>query len=175
MSRRLSLNARLAQEEVSSEDIEVVLIEITHPSLSQVIRLSTDNTVRLSDDPLIYGTRSTWRGADPATDPYLWILASAVIPGDQDDAPAAAKLVLDNLDAQITEVLRSYTDLASINMAVVLAASPDELEAEFLDLKLVSAEGDESAVTLHLSREEIELEHFPAGRMILTKFPGLHR
>jgi hypothetical protein len=175
MSRALSLNARLAQDEVTSAEIEVVLIEISHPSLPALIRLSTDNTERLSDDPLMYGTRSSWRGADPQAEPFLWILASAVIPGDQDDAPASAQLVLDNLDAQITEVLRSYTDLASVNLAVVLAETPDVIEAEFLDLKLVAAEGTDASVTLSLSREEIELEHFPAGRMIRTKFPGLHR
>lgn len=125
--------------------------------------------------PLMYGTRSSWRGADPQAEPFLWILASAVIPGDQADAPASAQLVLDNLDAQITEVLRSYTDLASVNLAVVLAETPDVIEAEFLDLKLVAAEGTDASVTLSLSREELELEHFPAGRMIRTKFPGLHR
>ncbi|TNF16836.1 MAG: hypothetical protein EP320_00825 [Rhodobacteraceae bacterium] len=175
MSRSLSLNARLALEGITSDEVEVVLIEISHPSLPALIRLSTDNTERLSEDPLIYGTRSTWRGADPATEPFQWILAEAVVPGDQDDAPASAQLVLDNLDAQITEVLRSYTDLATVNLAVVLADTPDVIEAEFLDLKLVSAEGTDASVTLTLSREEIELEHFPAGRMIRTKFPGLHR
>lgn len=175
MSRRLSLNARQAQIDPVSAEIEVVLIEITHPDLEAPIRLSTDNTERLSDDPLIYGTRSTWRGADPATDPYLWIVASAVLPDDAEDAPAQAQIVLENLDARIVEVLRSYTGMASVALAVVEAGTPDLIEAEWDGLLLTNAEGTASEITISLSRDEIELEHFPAGRMTRQKFPGLWR
>ena len=66
MSRRLSLNARQAQIDPVSPEIDVVLIEIAHPDLDAPLRLSTDNTEMISDEPRIYGTRSTWRGADPA-------------------------------------------------------------------------------------------------------------
>ena len=175
MSRRLSLNARQAQIDAVSADIDVVLIEISHPELSAPIRLSTDNTHKLSDDPLIYGTRSSWRGADPEADPYLWIVASAVLPDDADDAPAQAQIVLENLDAGMVEVLRSYTGQATVALAVVLAISPDLPEAEWHDLRLTAAEGTAAEITLSLSREEIESEHFPAGRMTRQKFPGLWR
>ena len=49
--RRVSLNARLAREAGSTAAIEAALFEITHPDLEAPIRLSTDNTERLSDDP----------------------------------------------------------------------------------------------------------------------------
>ena len=91
MSRRLSLNARLAHEDEFSGEIEVMLFVIEHPELDAPIRLSTDNAVRISTDPEIYGTVSSWRGGGPAN-PYLWVVASAVLPGDSDDAPAAATL-----------------------------------------------------------------------------------
>lgn len=174
MSRRLSLNARLAHDEQSTAEIEVVLFEVTHPALAAPIRLSTDNAERLSSDPLYYGTRSTWRGANVATEPYLWIVASAVLPDDSEDAPAAAQIVLDDLDAEITELLRSFTTPATVNMAVVLASSPNEIEAEWLDLRLTLSEGNAAEITMSLSREEIELEPFPPGRMTRHKFPGLH-
>lgn len=67
--RRISLNARLAHESEASAEIEVALFTIEHPLLPAPIRLSTDNTERLTDDPPTYGTRSTWRGANPVTDP----------------------------------------------------------------------------------------------------------
>lgn len=175
MSQRLSLNARQANQTANSAEIEVVLFEITHPDLEAPIRLSTDNTERLSDDPLIYGTRSAWRGADPDTDPYLWIIASAVLPDDAEDAPAAAQLVLENLDSRMVEVLRSYTGQATVAMAVVLAATPDLIEAEWHGLRLTNAEGTASEISLSLSREEIELEPFPSGRMTHQNFPGLWR
>lgn len=175
MSRRLSLNARQAQIDPVSTEIDVVLIEITHPDLDAPLRLSTDNTEIISDEPRIYGTRSTWRGADSATDPYLWIVASAVLPDDAEDAPAQAQIVLENLDSRMIEVLRSYTDMATVAIAVVEAATPNLIEAEWHGMLLSTSEGTSAEITISLSRDEIELEHFPAGRMTRQKFPGLWR
>ena len=53
---------------------------------------------------------------------------------------------------------------------------PDDLiEAEWTDLQLLTAEITGAEITLQFSREEIELERFPAGRMTRDRFPGLHR
>lgn len=172
--RRLSLNARLALDAEGSTEIEVALILIEHPDLAAPIRLSTDNTERLTDDPLTYGTRSNWRGANPVTDPYLWVVASAVLPGDAEDAPATAQIALENLDAEMVELVRSFTDPATISIAVVMAGTPDLIEAEWSGLQLVSADINAGEITLSISRDEVELEPFPPGRMTRLNFPGLH-
>lgn len=173
--RRLSLNARLMQEDQSTAEIYVVLFEFTHPDLAAPIRLSTDNADRISADPdLVYGTRSSWRGANPVSEPYLWVIASAQVPSDLDDAPAAAQIVLENLDRDMVALLRSFSTPAAVSMAVVLAATPDLIEAEWTDLQLVSAEADAGEIVIAFSREEIELEFYPAGRMTRDRFPGLH-
>ncbi len=174
MSRRLSLNARLAQDGLAPDQIEVVLFKVTHPDLEAPIRLSTDNADLITDDPRVYGTRSTWGGADPATDPYLWIVASAVVPGDDDSAPAAAQVAIENLDASIAGLLRSFTTPATVDIAVVMADTPDLVEGEWQGLQLVTSEGDEASIIVALSRDEIEQEPFPSGRMTRYKFPGLH-
>lgn len=172
--RRLSLNQRLALDAQASDEIEVVLFRIDHPDLAAPIRLSTDNTEVLSEDPLIYCTRSTWSGADPATDPYLWIVASALLPSDLEDAPSAAQIALENLDSEMVELLTSFTAPATVDMAVVLASSPDTPEAEWAGLQILAADIDAGAITLSLSREEIEAEYFPTMRMNRDRFPGLH-
>lgn len=173
MSRRLSLNARLAHEEEFSAEIEVALFHITHPDLDAPIRLSTDNAVRISEDPLTYGTISNWRGGS-AANPYLWIIASAVLPGDAEDAPAQATLVLENLDAQMVGIVRSFTTPATVSMAVVMADSPNLIEAEWTGLTITAADITAGEIALSLSRDEVELEPFPAGRMTKYRFPGLH-
>lgn len=173
--RRLSLNARLVQDDQASAEVYVILLQIEHPALPAPIRLSTDNTERLSDDPPVYGTRSRWRGADPATEPFLWTVASALVPSDLEDAPAAATIILENVGSEAVQLLRSFTDLATVHMAVVLASSPDLIEAEWADLRLMSHEISAGEISLQISREEIELEPFPAGRMTRDRFPGLHR
>lgn len=174
MSRVLSLNARQALDAQASDEVEVVLFRITHPDLADPIRLSTDNLDVIDAEAGSYGTRSSWGGANPLLEPYLWIVASAVIPGDDAEGAAAAQIVLENLDARIIELLRSFTEPASVDLAVVLATSPDLVEDEYLGLQLSLAEGDEASITLSLLADEIELEAFPSGRMSRHKFPGLH-
>lgn len=173
--RRMSLNARQAYEDENTDEIEVLLVVIEHESLAAPVRLSTDPTERLSADPLKYGTRSIWNGADAKTDPYQFVLVFAEFPSDLEDAPAAARMVIENVTNDIAKTLRSITDFASISMAVVLASSPNVVEAEFRNLKLVKSEGDAGEFTLNLSRLPIEEESCPTGRMTKDRFPGLHR
>ncbi|MCF1492503.1 hypothetical protein GOZ83_05285 [Agrobacterium vitis] len=168
--RRVSLNARLAMEMGMTDEVYVALFYITHPDLDEPVRLSTDNTERLSDEPLMYGTRSTWM---ESTEPFYFVLASTILPSDLDDAPTSGNLVLENVDNDIAKVLRSFTTLATIHMAVVLASSPDYVEIEYRNMQIVSADLTAGEVTLSFSRQDIEEEKSPGGRMTRSQFPGL--
>ncbi len=121
----------------------------------------------------MYGTRSSWMGSNPITEPFLFVLASTVLPSDLDDAPAAGNIILENVDNDIAKLLRSYTDLATIHMAVVLASSPNLVEVEYRDMKIISASLDAGEITLEFSREDVEDERSPGGRMTRSAFPGL--
>ncbi|MET1410698.1 hypothetical protein ABVF61_00420 [Roseibium sp. HPY-6] len=173
--RRVSLNRRLLQEEHSTKEIEVALFHIEHEELSEPVRLSTDNADRLTDDPLTYGTRSTFNGANPVSEPFQFVLVSADLPSDLEEAPAEAAITLENVTKGIADVLQMINSQATVDIALVLASSPDLIEAEFRGLKLVRAEGDASEITLFLSRQPIEEESFPSVRMTKQRFPGLHR
>ncbi|ADZ70128.1 hypothetical protein [Polymorphum gilvum] len=176
MSRKISLNAHLAHDAVGSAETEVVLLQFTHPETEQIVRLSTDPTERLSLQPLRYGTRSSWLGADPARDEdaFLFVLVSVLIPDDQEQAPPAARLVVEGVDNELAELLRSTLMRADVSMAVVLASSPDLPEQEWHNFKLVGAEGAGEGITLTISRDPITEEPWPAGRMTRERFPGLH-
>lgn len=175
--RRVSLNARRMMDAEVSDELPVVLIEITHELLEAPIRLSTDNAdlIERTVEGEIRGTRSTWRGADPATEPYLFIVAATVLPSDLEDSPAAGQLILDNVSPEIAKLVRSYTDLATINLATVMADMPDEPIEQALDLQITSAVITGTEVTITYTYEERENEPFPKGRMSRSWFPGLHR
>lgn len=170
--RRLSLNARTALDAEATDKIDVVLFRFTHPSLDKPVFLSTDPTERLSVEPLIYGTYSSW--LNPDREPFLFILASTMVPDDKEDAPAAATVILETVDKDMATVLRSIKDRATVDMAVVLASSTDVIEAEWTGLRLMTANGNASEITLLISRESVFEEPFPAGRMTRARFPGLH-
>ncbi|WEO73769.1 hypothetical protein [Agrobacterium vitis] len=171
--RRVSLNARLAMEMGMTDEVYVALFYITHPDLDEPVRLSTDNTERLSDEPLMYGTRSSWMDSNTSSEPFYFVLASTILPSDLDDAPTSGNLVLENVDNDIAKVLRSFTTLATIHMAVVLASSPDYIEIEYRNMQIVSADLTAGEVTLSFSRQDIEEEKSPGGRMTRSQFPGL--
>lgn len=173
MARRLSLNARLALDAAASDVVEVVLIRITHPELDAPVLLSTDPTTRLSIDPLSYGTRSSWR--NPAGAPWLFVLASAIVPDDLEDDIQSARIVLEALDRRMAAAVRSTTRPATVDMAVVLSSSPDQIEAEWLGLRLVDADGDSGQIVLDATRDPITQEPWPAGRMTRDVAPGLHQ
>jgi hypothetical protein len=171
--RRVSLNARTALLSATTAEVEVALFIIEHATLDAPIRLSTDPTERLSVEPLAYGTRSTWGGSNPATEPFQFILAATELPGDIEDAPASAVIVLENVDMRIAEQLRSFTDRPVVHMAVVYASSPNLVEVEYRDLRMISADGDAGEVRIGLSRAPIEDETVPMDRFTKDRFPGL--
>lgn len=172
--RKVSLNYRLLLDGVDIDAVETVLIHITHPETNEVIRLSTDPTERISADPLAYGTRSTWMGSDPETEPFLFVLVSVMVPDDQQDVPGGGNVILEAVDNEITALLRSTTREAEVSIAVVLSNAPDVIEAEFTKLKLVDSTGQNWQIPLTLSRDSMANQPWPAGRMTRERFPGLH-
>ncbi|MBO9451441.1 hypothetical protein J7426_14300 [Tropicibacter sp. R16_0] len=171
--RRVSLNARRAADAPLSSEAEVALFAIEHPSLDAPIRLSTDPTERISVEPLVYGTRSPWAGANVVADPYLFVLASAELPSDLEDAPAAGTIVLENVDNRISQLLRGFTDRPRVHMAVVLASSVHVPEVQYRDLHMMSSNGDFGEVRIQMSRQPIEDETVPMDRFTKFRFPGL--
>ncbi|APZ54112.1 putative DUF1833 protein [Salipiger abyssi] len=160
-----------------SDELPVILIEITHAQLDAPIRLSTDNAdlISVTDEGQIRGTRSSWLGADPETEPFLFVIAAAILPSDLDDTPEAGQLILDNLSPAMAELVRSYTDLAGISLATVMADMPNDPIEQALGLEITSAVITGTEITITYSFEERENEPFPKARMSRSWFPGLHR
>lgn len=167
MPRSVSLNARTSFQAGHTDEVPVVLVIVRHPSLAEPARLSSDPTIRFSADPLTYGTRH--QGED-----YGFILLSAILPDDQDRSPPKTTLAFENVHADMAAVLRSFTEPAEIEMRVVLASTPDQIEARYTRLRAVRGSYDASQVSLDISREPFTSEPMPADRMTPDRFPGLH-
>lgn len=171
--RRVSLNARRSIDDVTTGDIQVVLLYITHPSLDAPIRLSTDPTERITESPLAYATRSTWLGSNPLSEPFLFILASTILPSDLDDAASAGNIILENVDNDMSTLLRSFTDPPTLHMAVVLATSPNLIEAEWHNMLITASDIEDAQITLSFGRDDIEDEYSPAHTQTRNWFPAL--
>lgn len=175
MTRLVSINARTAYDDPFPSEPEIVLMQFDHPELDAPLRLSSDPTVRISADPLVYGTRSSWHGADPAAEPFLFTLIALELPGDQEDAVHSARMVISNTSAELVGILRGVRTPPVLDMAVVLAGDIDTAEIEWRGLFVTGVEIDESQISVTATRRSLLDESWPAQRQTFDRFPGLFR
>jgi len=172
--RTLSITLREAIFAQESDKVLVVLITFTHPSLVEPIRISTDPTQRLSEDPLIYGTVS--RGNQ-----FVFIPVSAVMPDDQDQAAPRARLVLDNISIEglqedvhrVSDLLQLVPTPAFVLIECVLSSTPDIVEVAWDDLQTTKATFNAEIVQIDLAMDNFATEPFPAGTFTPGAFPTL--
>lgn len=166
MARPLSsgfLAGLYAQE---SGEVPVCLLTVTHDELDEPIRLSSDPTTRISDDPLIYATYSR-------SDEYLYLPFEFTLPDDKSDSPPRVQLSLDNTERSLVAVLRSFSSPASITVELVLASDADHVEVELPALQLSDVSIEEGRISATLVADPLINEPHPAGQFTPGAFPGL--
>ncbi|MBN8917732.1 MAG: hypothetical protein J0I31_19215 [Rhizobiales bacterium] len=163
-----SLNFRAAAEADATGEIPVVLLTITHPDLAEPERLSTDPTIRLSTDPLIYGTRHG--GQD-----FKFLPMGVQTPDQVENTSLEGALVIENMHAGLIQALRSVTTRATVDLAIVLASSPELVEEAYTGFVVTDASADVGSVEIRLGRDVAPEEPFPADRMTSDHCPGLRR
>lgn len=163
----ISLTARGAIQDQHSAEVFVLLATITHPALSAPVRLSSDPTIRISTDPLIYGTRRLGE-----VYPFVWM--AAVLPDDRAEDVPRVSLAFANVGTDMAAPFRQVTSPARVDLTVVLSSTPDIAELEIPKLRAVRASYDGSQVVLEVSGEPFASLALPFHRMTADRFPGLH-
>ncbi len=125
--------------------------------LDAPVRLSTDNTERLSEEPLMYGTRSTWMGSNPATEPFLFVIASPFCRQTSKIRRRPATSFWKISTERLPVCCDRSPKLATISMRPLLADSANLVEAQWTDMNILSADIDAGEVYDHvLSRRHHE-------------------
>lgn len=165
MARNLSpgfLAGLYAQE---TDEVVVCLLTVTHDDLSEPIYLSSDATVRLSDDPLVYGTMS--RGYE-----FLYLPFEFTLPDDKSDSPPRVQLAIDNTDRELVAQLRSFSTPASVKVELVLASDLDTVEVQLPALQLSDVTLSET-ISATLVADGLINEPHPGRQFTPGSFPGL--
>lgn len=168
MPRFVSLTFRTAARAMGTDVVPIVLAIVTHPELDAPLRLSSDPTVRTSDEPLTYGTHHQGQT-------YDFVLMGAQLPDDVDGASPSTSLTFENVDKDMVGLLRSITTTATIELRLVLSTALDVIEEQYLDFRATLIRGDADKVTVDISREYLGAYNWPYARMTASRFPGLHR
>lgn len=174
MSRTFSLTMREALFAQQTDKTLIVLITFFHVDLVDPIRICTNPTQRLSEDPLMYGTIS--RGEE-----FFFIPMDAVYPDDVEGQAPRAKLSLDNISAEgymdgvfrVSDLIQLVPTPASVLIEVVLNTTPDVVEVAWDELQTAKATFNDLTVELELAMDSFATEPFPSGMFTPSSFATL--
>jgi hypothetical protein len=164
--RTLSDALKQAMFDQETDEVIVLLLTITHPGLSDIYRISSDNKDLLDEELQLRGTTS--REND-----YNFLPMSASLPEEGDDASNTIQITLDNVSQELTEPLKSVVTPATVTAEVVLASAPDDVEVTFPDFELTSADVDAGSIKLSLTVDVMASEPYPADNFTPSAFGGL--
>lgn len=155
--RTLSTVATAAVLGAQTGEVFVVLLALAHAQLVETIRVTSDSIVTTSGG-------NTYN-------PFPFTVA---LPGERGDRLAGAQLIIDNVDRSIVTALRQIGSAPTVTISVVLASSPDTVEAGPFVYTLKNAKYNALTVEGDLAFEDILNEAFPGYSFVPTSHPGLY-
>ena len=167
----LSPRTKAALMQQQTEDSDIVLITITHPSWTQPVYLSTHATAILRTDAAtgtpIWGTVS--RGRE-----YIYVPIQATMPTSTDEQPPEAHLIVSN----VSRILSPYLKLVDktpprITLEVVNPSAPDVVDVTYPELDLMNVSWDANTVDAQLMHNIASNEPLPWLRFNLANFPNM--
>jgi hypothetical protein len=132
------------------------LVTIEHESLAAPIRLVSNN-----EDCVSRG--ETFSACAFGID----------MPDEISDKLPRASIWIANADRAYSEAIRSITTPATLTYEIVLAESPDEVEAGPFVFRVEQVDIDANYIQARLSFEDILNEMIPAERITPSTFPGV--
>lgn len=153
--RNLSAAAKQAIFAQETGEVFLHLLEISHDSI-ETLRF-VDNTEQIVSNG----------------DTYLPYAFRIALPGEFDDQLPTVHLEIDNVDRVILEGIRALPSSPSIRMAVILASSPDTIEAGPFTFTLKAVDYDAMSISGTLAFEDTLNEPYPFVRFSPGLFPGI--
>ena len=165
--RTLSVNFRALLHAQEMGIVPIVLVKIEHEELgADPFLFSSDPTQRLNDDPLMYGTVSQGK---------LWYFVPFTfqLPDERDEQAPMQKLVVDNIDRTMVELLRSTSTPCKVTCYIVMSNAPDVIEIEGAAFDLTAVSYDAQTIEMTLTIDSLTVEPFPYGTFNPAQFRGL--
>jgi len=178
MSRLNSLSQSAIKAMFASETPEAVilLVTITNPADSaNPIRLADNYTNRLAslttDEEIIYGVTSTASGTSKD---YIFLPMQIGLPGEEEAGAGQCSLILNFVTREAIELIRTHlTSPVSVQIDLVLANSPNTVEATFTGFKITNVTYNADQITFDLNMVSLSREPFPCFTFTPANFPGL--
>lgn len=149
-----ALQAMLAQE---TAEVFIAILRIAHAGLDAPVLLA-------------YNTKPVVR-TDGTYLPYPFKIN---LPVQSDEEVPEVTLTVDNTDLAVNDQIRSLVGQPDVTLMVVLASSPDTVEAGPFAMKLANATATAESITGTLGQEgDIFSQMVPGQQYLPTNSPGL--
>jgi hypothetical protein len=155
MSRSLSTVAKRAAFASQTEQVFLLLLTITHPTMPAIRVVNNTETIVSNGETFV-------------AFPF-----EINLPDMHEDRQPYMQLRISNVDRQIVQAIRTLTSPPLVRVDVVVASQPDTIEATFPDFSLRSVDYDALMVEGRLTLDDILSEPYPSGSMNPQDFPGL--
>lgn len=152
----LSTAARVAAYSPFTDEVFLFLLTISHADLATPLRFVNDRAAIVS------------RG-----DTFLPYPFGIAMPDEREDAPPVVQLAIDNVSREITDAIRGLSPGPTITMELVLADSPDTLEAGPFACTLREMTYDPFVVQGSLGFEDLFDKPYSAEAYTPDRFPAL--
>lgn len=155
MARDLTLTAREALFSQETSEVFLILIDISHPDITDL------HFVKNNEDITHNGTT------------YKAFNFEIPMPSEEDGSITEVDLVIDNVDRQIVDAIRSIDTEPTVTMKIVLNSDTDTVEAGPFDFKLNEAEYDILKVSGKLGMPSVLEEGFPGVNFTPINHPAM--
>jgi len=151
------ISDELKQDAFSNEgDLPLILLTISHPSLSENICVVNNKKAITSNDI-----------------EYLAFPFEITLPDSKEDSQPSAKLAISNVSREIGIAIRSISTPPSVTIAVIRQDTPDIVEAQFVGMRLNNVKYNVMTVTADLEFEDLTREEYPSLKFSPSIFKGI--
>ena len=154
MVRALSGPATASINAQTTDEVWLTLLTIASQEIAEPLRFVNNNASLTSRGNL-----------------FMAFPFDVEFPGQSDDDPGEARLVIDNIDRSIVQFIRQIVAPPTVTIEVVLASSLDVVEASFSNMTLRNARYDVKTVSGLLKFEDVVIEPV-TYEMTPERFPG---
>ena len=165
-----SLNFREAAFSQETGRVPIALITLSHPSLEDDIRISTDPTQRIeeftTDLDVVYGTISNGLT-------YLFLPVRIKLPDETEDGPGDMTLEIDNIHRAYIEAIRTVFTPISCQVDIVMDNALDTIDASWPEFNLTQIKYNDTIITGTLTIETLVTEPLSAYKFVPSYFPGI--
>lgn len=167
----LTTKQKLSIMAETSDEREICLITMTHPTFDQPIRISTDPTQYLQDDEdtgtPIYGTISNGKT-------YYYLPIQATLPSSETEKAPVATFSISNVSQMLAPYLMKIEDeYPRVTIDMVMASDVNSVFQTWPEFDLKDATLDANTASLSIALSNAESEAIPWLRFTPAYFPNL--